>query len=114
MTLAKYSKKEYKVRRIRQAISKKKNWLIDASLKQSKESLNLPQRIITNTNSKTIVSDLTNSFRGGAWVQCEHLNFEYSNIRNVQISNYIRIVATSPVYVYVLLLYWDSMYVALT
>ena len=57
MVLAKYSKKELKVRRIRQAISKKKNWLKEAAVKHN--SINLPQQISISNNTGTL-SSMTN------------------------------------------------------
>ena len=57
MVLAKYSKKELKVWQIREAISLKKKWLKEASLKHN--SSNLPQQVSINNNTGTL-SSMTN------------------------------------------------------
>ncbi len=59
MILAKYSKSQLKIRRIRQEISKKKHWLIDAALRQ--ERLGIPAQVsVSNTMGITGLSSLTN------------------------------------------------------
>jgi hypothetical protein len=61
MTMAKYSKTDLTERRIGQAISKNKNRLIVASLKQLKNVAEAPRRSGTNSsNTITTVSELRN------------------------------------------------------